>query len=142
LNWEAAYGSSYQIQVSNNATNWTTIFSTTSGNGGVDDLTGLSGSGRYLRMLGTARATSFGYSLWDFEVFASSSAPAAAPSHTPAPTNALLVVPSPTPTSTTTLAPTATSTPLVLPSPTPTQLPPTDTPTQPPTEATSPTVSP
>ena len=39
LNWEAAYGSGYQIQVSDNATTWTTIFTTTTGNGGIDDLT-------------------------------------------------------------------------------------------------------
>src|SRR5215475_9509489 len=68
LNWETAYGSGYQIQVSNNATTWTTIFTTTTGNGGADDLT-VSGSGRYVRMLGTARATQFGYSLFEFQVF-------------------------------------------------------------------------
>jgi len=68
LNWEAAYGSGYQIQVSPNATNWTTIFTTTTGNGATDDLT-VSGSGRYVRMLGTARATQWGYSLWEFQVF-------------------------------------------------------------------------
>src|SRR5690349_8519959 len=28
LTWEAAYGRSYQIQTSNDATNWTTIYST------------------------------------------------------------------------------------------------------------------
>src|SRR5215475_2487791 len=68
LNWETAYGSGYQIQVSNNATTWTTIFTTTTGNGGADDLT-VSGSGRYVRMLGTARATQYGYSLFEFQVF-------------------------------------------------------------------------
>ena len=68
LNWEAAYGSGYQIQVSDNATTWTTIFTTTTGNGAIDDLT-VSGSGRYVRMLGTARATQWGYSLFEFQVF-------------------------------------------------------------------------
>src|SRR5262245_1106468 len=68
LNWEAAYGSGYQIQVSNNATTWTTIFTTTTGNGAIDDLT-VSGSGRYVRMFGTARATQWGYSLFEFQVF-------------------------------------------------------------------------
>jgi len=46
LNWETAYGKAYQIQVSNDATTWTTIYSTTSGTGGVNDLKGLSGTGR------------------------------------------------------------------------------------------------
>jgi hypothetical protein len=31
LNWETAYGKAYQIQVSANATNWTTVYSTTTG---------------------------------------------------------------------------------------------------------------
>jgi len=69
LYWEAAYGKSYQIQVSSDATNWTTIYSTTTGLGGTEDLAGLSGTGRYVRMYGTARGTVYGYSLWEFQVF-------------------------------------------------------------------------
>ena len=69
LNWENAYGKSYQIQVSNDATNWTAIYSTANGAGGIEDLTGLSGVGRYVRMYGTTRATVYGYSLWEFEIF-------------------------------------------------------------------------
>src|SRR5208282_6792641 len=69
LNWETAYAQAYQIQVSNDAVNLTTIYSTTTGNGGVDDLTGLSGTGRYVRMYGTVRGTAWGYSLWEFSVY-------------------------------------------------------------------------
>jgi beta-glucanase (GH16 family) len=68
LNWEAAFGRSYQIQTSNDGNTWTTIFSTTTGDGGIDDVT-VSGSGRYVRMNGTVRATQYGYSLWEFQVF-------------------------------------------------------------------------
>lgn len=71
LNWEAAYGKSYQIQVSNDGTNWTNAYSTTTGDGGIDDLTGLATSGRYVRMNGTVRGTAFGYSLWEMEVYGS-----------------------------------------------------------------------
>lgn len=71
LNWEAAYGQSYKIQVSSDDVNWADIFSTTTGNGGIDDLTGLSGTGRYLRMYGTVRGTPYGYSLWEMEVYGS-----------------------------------------------------------------------
>ncbi len=71
LNWEAAYGSSYKIQVSSDDMTWTDIFSTTTGNGGIDDLTGLSGTGRYLRMYGTVRGTTYGYSLWEMEAYGS-----------------------------------------------------------------------
>lgn len=70
LRWEAAYGTAYQIQTSNDGTNWTTIYSTTTGDGGVDDLTGLTGNGRFIRINGTARAIAlYGYSLWEFEVY-------------------------------------------------------------------------
>ncbi|GAA0589489.1 family 20 glycosylhydrolase [Streptomyces crystallinus] len=69
LRWEAAYGKAFQIQVSDDATTWRTLYSTTSGSGGVQDLTGLSGSGRYIRLYGTQRGTSYGYSLYEFEVY-------------------------------------------------------------------------
>jgi hypothetical protein len=69
LDWESAYATSFQIQVSSDASNWTTLYSTTKGTGGVQDLTGLSGTGRYVRMYGTARGTVYGYSLYEMEVF-------------------------------------------------------------------------
>ena len=69
LNWEAAYGKAYQIQVSSDAATWNTIYSTTTGAGGIEDLTGLSGTGRYVRMYGTVRGTVYGYSLWELEVY-------------------------------------------------------------------------
>jgi hypothetical protein len=67
LNWEAAYARSFQLQVSPNGTTWTTIYSTTTGAGGVQNIAA-SGSGRYIRMNGTVRATAYGYSLWEFAV--------------------------------------------------------------------------
>ncbi len=70
LNWEAAYGKSYKIQTSPDGSAWTDAYSTTTGNGAVDDLT-LSGSGRYVRVYGTARGTTYGYSLYDLEVYGS-----------------------------------------------------------------------
>jgi hypothetical protein len=69
LNWETAYGKSFQVQVSADNANWTTIYSTTTGTGGVQALTALSGTGRYVRMYGTVRATQYGYSLWELQVF-------------------------------------------------------------------------
>jgi type 1 glutamine amidotransferase len=68
LAWETAYGRAYQIQTSPNNTTWTTVHSTTSGDGGVDDVT-VTGAGRYVRVNGTQRATQWGYSLWDLNVF-------------------------------------------------------------------------
>jgi hypothetical protein len=68
LRWETAFGRAYQIQTSNNGTTWTTIFSTTTGAGGVEDLS-VTGTGRFIRMNGTARGTQWGYSLFEFEVY-------------------------------------------------------------------------
>jgi beta-glucosidase len=69
LNWETAYATAFQVQVSTDNVNWTSIYSTTTGTGGVQNLT-VSGTGRYIRMYGTARATQYGYSLWEFQVHA------------------------------------------------------------------------
>jgi hypothetical protein len=70
LRWETAYGRSYTIQVSDDAAGWSDVYSTTSGDGGIDDITLASPvSGRYVRLLGTERGTAYGYSLWEFEVY-------------------------------------------------------------------------
>ena len=68
LSWEAAYATAFQIQVSADGTNWTSIYSTTTGAGGTQTLN-VTGTGRYVRFYGTARATPYGYSLWEFSVF-------------------------------------------------------------------------
>lgn len=69
LNWEGAYGSGYQIQTSPTGTgDWTTIYSTTTGKGGIETLT-VNGTGRFVQLLGTKRGTGYGYSLYEFQVF-------------------------------------------------------------------------
>jgi hypothetical protein len=84
LDWEAAYATAFQIQVSPDGTNWTTVYSTTTGTGGTQTLS-VSGTGRYVRMYGTARATPYGYSLWEFGVYTTGSG--AGPTPTPTPTS-------------------------------------------------------
>ncbi|MEV7420598.1 discoidin domain-containing protein [Streptomyces sp. NPDC089919] len=69
LTWEAAYAKAYRVEVSADGATWTTLATETAGNGGTDDLTALSGKGRYVRLTGTARGTSYGYSLYEFEVY-------------------------------------------------------------------------
>ena len=70
LRWEAAYGRGYKLQVSGNASTWSDVYSTTTGDGGVDDLTlAAPASGCYVRLLGTQRATAYGYSLYELEVY-------------------------------------------------------------------------
>jgi chitosanase len=82
LQWEAAFGSGYQVQTSADGTVWTSAFSTSAGNGAVDDLTGLTASGRYVRINGTKRATEWGYSLWELQVYGTSSTSTPTPTAT------------------------------------------------------------
>ncbi|GLW28528.1 discoidin domain-containing protein [Actinoplanes regularis] len=74
LQWDPAYGKSYQIQVSGDAANWTTIYSTTTGDG-LKDVINATGTGRYVRMYGTARGGPYGYSLWEFSVYGTGGSP-------------------------------------------------------------------
>jgi len=69
LRWETAYGKAYRLQTSDDSFNWTDIYSTTSGDGEVDNLD-VSGAGRYVRVYATQRGTGWGYSLWELEVYA------------------------------------------------------------------------
>ncbi|GGM54026.1 discoidin domain-containing protein [Dactylosporangium sucinum] len=68
LHWEAAYARAFQVQTSDDGTTWTTVYATTTGAGGTQNLT-VSGSGRYVRVNGTQRATAYGYSLWEFQIY-------------------------------------------------------------------------
>lgn len=73
LHWETAYASAYQIEVSDDAIAWRVVSSTVAGDGGIDDVP-MAATGRYIRMLGTTRATPWGYSLWEFDVFGAAAA--------------------------------------------------------------------
>jgi hypothetical protein len=73
LSWEAAASADYDVQISNSTSGpWNNLFTTAAGNGGVDDIGGLNGTGRYVRMYSRARAvlhgTRYGNSLFDFAV--------------------------------------------------------------------------
>ncbi|HCT77159.1 MAG TPA: penicillin acylase [Micromonosporaceae bacterium] len=69
LHWEAAYGRAYRIEVSTDNSNWTTVFTTSASDGGTDNVAFPATTARYVRMTGVARGTSYGYSLYEFEVF-------------------------------------------------------------------------
>ncbi|WP_432889685.1 discoidin domain-containing protein [Kribbella sp. CA-245084] len=72
LSWEAAYAKAYRLEVSDDGTTFSSVKEVANGNGATDDLTGLQAHGRYLRLVGTQRATSYGYSLWELEVYGTS----------------------------------------------------------------------
>jgi hypothetical protein len=100
LRWEAAYAKAYELQVSADGTTWTTLASTTTGTGGTTS-TKVTGTGRYVRMLGLQRATPYGYSLWEFQVYGTPGVTAS-----PTPTASGAPTASPTPTATPTASPT------------------------------------
>lgn len=77
LNWERAAAADYQLQVSDDGVTWTTIRSVTGNTKvGVDLQSGLSGSGRFLRIYCTRANGSNNYSLYDVQVFGTPSASA------------------------------------------------------------------
>jgi hypothetical protein len=76
LNW-MAYASAYSIQISDDASHWITLATTGASSNTVQTLS-VFGTGRYLRMYGTARGvSSTGYSLKEFQVFSQPSQPPA-----------------------------------------------------------------
>ncbi|WP_029290792.1 discoidin domain-containing protein [Cellulomonas sp. HZM] len=69
LRWEAAYAKAFTVQVSDDGTSgWTTLATVTNGTGGNQSLN-VTGQGRFVRLALTSRATAYGYSLWELQVF-------------------------------------------------------------------------
>jgi hypothetical protein len=73
ITWEAAYATAYLVQVSQDASSWSTIRTVTGNATTVNDWTGLSGNGRYVRIYGTARNSQWGYSIFELEVYGTGS---------------------------------------------------------------------
>ena len=71
IHWETAAARSYDVQVSDSGTHWKTVHSFTDGKPGprADDLTFDPSSTRYLRLKLTGRATEYGYSIFEIEVY-------------------------------------------------------------------------
>ncbi|MCR5703429.1 MAG: discoidin domain-containing protein [Eubacterium sp.] len=69
LKWEAAYGKDYDIYVSDNAQNWTKVKEVRNSNGGTDEEEFTATAARYVKIQGVHRATGYGYSLWEMEVY-------------------------------------------------------------------------
>ncbi|MGZ3145210.1 discoidin domain-containing protein [Lentzea chajnantorensis] len=68
LVWEGAFGRAYEVQVSDDGTNWRSVYGTTTGNGGVDSID-ITATGRYVRLYATQRGTGWGYSLYELGVY-------------------------------------------------------------------------
>ena len=69
INWEAAYGKNFLVQVSLDNSNWTTLQNIQNNTSLSNDYANLTGTGRYVRIYGTARGTTYGYSIYELEVY-------------------------------------------------------------------------
>lgn len=69
LKWETARAKEYEIQVSNDAKKWKTVYTNKDGKGGTDEIKLSPVTARYVKMEGVSRATDFGYSLYEFEIY-------------------------------------------------------------------------
>ncbi|MFI2743673.1 discoidin domain-containing protein [Zhouia sp. PK063] len=69
LSWESAYAKAYKIQLSDDAKQWKDVFETDKGAGGIEQINFDPQEARYVRMLGVKRASQWGYSLYEMEVY-------------------------------------------------------------------------
>ena len=76
IDWEVAAGKEYALQVSENGTDWTTVYQVTDGQNGahLDAVLQQSAAGRYVRMYGQQRSTVYGYSIYEMNVYARTAA--------------------------------------------------------------------
>jgi beta-glucosidase len=68
ITWEAAFATAYSVETSLDGQTWNSITSVTGADGGVDEIAVGGATLRYVRINGTARATTFGYSLFEIAV--------------------------------------------------------------------------
>jgi hypothetical protein len=68
LDWESAYATAFEIQVSADGDAWQPIRSVTGATGGRQGYD-VTGTGRHVRVNATQRANGYGVSLWEFRVY-------------------------------------------------------------------------
>jgi beta-galactosidase/beta-glucuronidase len=69
LNWESAHARAFKLQVSDDAQIWKDVYSTIDGSGGMEAIDFAPLITRYIKMQGIKRATEWGYSLFEIEVY-------------------------------------------------------------------------
>ncbi|WP_328605556.1 penicillin acylase family protein [Amycolatopsis sp. NBC_00345] len=70
LSWESAYAKGYKVQLSADGESWRDAAAVTDGNGGADNVSFAPSDARFVRLAGVQRGTKYGYSLYEFEVYA------------------------------------------------------------------------
>ena len=70
IDWEGAFASEFELQVSTDDVNFTTVYSTTTGEGGAVDYKFEDTPARYVKISLHKRGTPWNMSFWEFEVYA------------------------------------------------------------------------
>ncbi|MBV9464002.1 MAG: discoidin domain-containing protein, partial [Verrucomicrobiae bacterium] len=65
--WESAYGKDYDLAISDDGQNWTTVATVRDSDGGEDEVYFAPHSARFLKLIGVKRGTGWGYSIFEFE---------------------------------------------------------------------------
>ncbi|MFW6366627.1 MAG: discoidin domain-containing protein, partial [Spirochaetota bacterium] len=71
LLWETAYGRAYELQVSDDGTEWSRVYQEDDSDGGTDFIAVDPVDTRHVRLIGKKRGTKWGYSLYEFMVHGS-----------------------------------------------------------------------
>jgi hypothetical protein len=69
LKWEAAFAKEYELQISNDGKKWKTIHKENNNNDRTCRINIKPVKARFVKLLGISRATNFGYSLYEFEIY-------------------------------------------------------------------------
>ena len=69
LRWEDAHAAAYKLQLSDDGRTWRDVYETQDAQGGEQTIPLPLQQARYVRMLGLRRATQWGYSLYEMEVY-------------------------------------------------------------------------
>ncbi len=81
LKWEAARAQEYELQISDDGQQWKTVYKEKNGTGATDEIKLKPVRARFIKLLGIKRATHFGYSLYEFEVYGTKQAEDLTPLH-------------------------------------------------------------
>jgi hypothetical protein len=73
INWETACASDYTVEVSKDGNVWTNVANFSGLSGAHKDEIALNNAGRYVRVNCQKRATQYGYSIWEIEVYGATS---------------------------------------------------------------------
>jgi hypothetical protein len=68
LSWENAHATAYRVEISTDGTAWKTVYRTGNGQGGDVVVKIAKLPARFVRMYGTKRSTTYGYSLFELDV--------------------------------------------------------------------------